>query len=96
MKALKLKDKRAIGMLVPAILALTLAAIVLVFGLLMMDELYDQSGGQTTQAGVSANLTMVGIGKFADYFDLVVLAVVISVIISLLLVVFNFGQPAQR
>lgn len=91
----KLMNKKGnVGMLVPAILALTLAAIILVFGLLMLDELWDQTTSGT-QAYTSANLTIVGIGKFADYFDLVVLAVIISIIIGLLLVVFSLRSVKQ-
>ena len=45
-----------------------------------------------TEASNSANDTIVGLGKFADYWDLIVLAIVISVIISLLLVVFSMRK----
>ena len=78
-------------MIVPAILTLVLGAIILVFVLLMLDELY-----LTTDAGTiansTANTTIDAMGKFGDYWDLIVLAIVISVIISLLLVVFSLRQ----
>jgi len=78
-------------MIVPAILTLTLAAIILVFGLIMLDELWDETDAGT-EAYVAANETIVGIGDFADFVDLMVLAVVIAVVISLLLVVFTVGR----
>lgn len=87
MKLTPLNKKGNLNMIVPAILTLTLAAIILVFGLLMMDELWDQTTSGT-EAYKSANLTIVGMGKFADYWDLIVLAIVIAVVIALLLVVF--------
>lgn len=85
------KKGQGLNLIVPAILTITLAGIILVFGLLMMDELWDQttSGTEAYEAG---NETIVGLGKFGDYMDLVVLSVVITVIISLLLVVFSLRR----
>jgi len=40
----------------------------------------------------ATNKTISGQGSFADYFDLMILAVVIAVVISLLLVVFNLRR----
>ena len=42
----------------------------------------------------ATNKTMIGLGKFGDYWDLMVLAIIITVIISLLLVVFA-GRKVQ-
>lgn len=87
-----MKSKRGnLNMIVPSILVLTLGAIILVFGLLMLDELWDQTTSGT-EAYAAANETIVGLGKFADYWDLMVLAIVIAVIISLLLVVFSLRK----
>jgi len=48
---------------------------------------YDYSwGGEACDAG---NKTVVGLGSFADFWNLIVLAIVISVVIALLLVVFG-------
>ena len=80
--------KSNLNLIVPAILTLTLAAIILVFGLVMLDELWDNTTSGT-EAYKAANETIVGMGKFGDYWDLIVLAIVITVIISLLLVVFS-------
>jgi len=43
-------------------------------------------GGEACTAG---NLTTVGLGTFADFWELIVLAIVITVVIGLLLVVFG-------
>ena len=45
-----------------------------------------------TEAYDAANETIVGMGKFGDYWDLIVLAIVITVVISLLLVVFSLRK----
>jgi len=44
------------------------------------------SGGEAWQAG---NATVVGLGTFADFWEIIVLAVVISIVIGLLLLVFG-------
>jgi len=88
----KLMEKKGnLNIIVPSILVLTLAAVILVFGLIMLDELYDQTDAGT-EAREAANETLVGMGKFSDYWDLIVLAIVITVIISLLLVVFSLRK----
>lgn len=81
-------DKKGqIGNLAPAILALVFAAIVLVFGLVISQELRDtQTAG--TDAFVAANKTLVGLSSFSDFWEIIVLAVVITIVIGLLLVVF--------
>jgi len=83
--------KGNLNIIVPAILTLTLAAIILVFGLVMLDELWDNTDAGT-EAYSAANETIVGMGTFGDYWDLIVLAIVITVIISLLLVVFSLRR----
>lgn len=87
----KINKKGRLDLIVPAILTLTLASVILVFGLIMLDELWDETDSGT-EAYTAANETIVGIGDFADYVDLMVLAVVIAVIISLLLMVFSLRR----
>lgn len=80
--------KGQVGNLAPAILSLVFAGIVLVFGLVMSQELRDtQAAG--TEAYTAANLTVHGLGTFADFWEIIVLAIVITVVIGLLLVVFG-------
>ena len=87
---MKLNKKGQINTLAPAILALVFAGIVLVFGLVMSQELRDtQTDG--TEAYEAANLTVVGLGTFADFWEIIVLAIVITVVIGLLLIVFGGG-----
>ena len=72
----------------PAILALVFAAVILVFGLVISQALRDtQTAG--TEAYDAANKTIVGLGTFADFWEIIVLAIVITVVIGLLLVVFS-------
>jgi len=85
---LQMKKKAQIGGLAPAILALVFAGIVLVFGVVIAQELRDTQTS-TTEAYAAANKTVVGLGKFADFWEIIVLAIVITVVIGLLLVVFG-------
>jgi len=87
----KINKKGNLGIIVPSILTLTLAAVILVFGLIMLDELWDQTTAGT-EAYSAANETIFGLGRFGDYWDLIVLAIVITVVISLLLVVFSLRK----
>ena len=90
---ISMKKKGQIGNLAPAILALVFAAVVLVFGLVMTQELRDtQATG--TEAYRAANLTVFGLGTFADFWEIIVLAIVIGVVIGLLLVIFG-GRRAR-
>jgi len=41
------------------------------------------------QACIQGNLTVVGLGTFADFWEIIVLAIVITVVIGLLLIVFG-------
>ena len=87
-----MKNKKGqVQSLAPAILALVFAAVVLVFGLVMTQELRDtQTSG--TEAYTAANLTVSGLGTFADFWEIIVLAIVITVVIGLLLIVFGGKQ----
>lgn len=85
-----LSKKSQVQTLAPAILSLVFAAVVLVFGLVISQELRDtQTAG--TEAYDAANETLVGLGTFADFWEIIVLAIVITVVIGLLLVVFGGG-----
>ena len=89
-----MRKKGQVQTLAPAILALVFAAIVLVFGLVISQELRDtQTAG--TEAYLAANETVVGLGTFADFWEIIVLAIVITVVIGLLLVVFGGGRRGR-
>ena len=86
----KLQNKGQVQTLAPAILALVFAAIVLVFGLVISENLRDtQTAG--SDAFEAANDTIIGLSTFADFWEIIVLAIVITIVIGLLLVVFGGG-----
>ena len=86
--------KGQVQTIAPAILSLVFAAVVLVFGLVISQELRDtQTAG--TEAFNAANATLVGLGTFADFWEIIVLAIVITVVIGLLLVVFGGGRRGR-
>jgi len=95
MKLSKLHKKAQVQTLAPAILSLVFAAIVLVFGLVMLQELRDTdaiTGGAASNnetAYIAANDTLIGLATFADFWEIIVLAVVITIVIGLLLIVFG-------
>ncbi len=86
---LSFKNKKGqLAALPMAIVALVLAAVVLVFGLVINQELRDtQTAG--TEAFNAANQTLVGLGTFADFWTIIVLAIVITIVIGLLLGMFG-------
>ena len=97
----KLSRKGQVQTLAPAILALVFAASVLIFGLVILQELLDTdvvTGSGTSEYNTTvydtANDTLVGMTAFSDFWEIIVLAIVISVVIGLLLVVF--GGSRQR
>ena len=91
------KNKKGqLGSLAPAILGLVFAAIVLVFGLVISQELRDtqEAGSDAYQA---ANETLVGLASFSDFWTIIVLAVVITIVIGLLIAVFGgLGGQEKR
>lgn len=81
-------------MIVPAILALTLAAAILTFGLIITEKLRDTATSGST-AWTAANKTVAGLGTFADFWSIIVLAVVIAVVVGLLLLVLSGRARAK-
>ena len=53
---------------------------------------YTYRSGAGTEVCSATNQTIVAQGEFADYIDLIVLAIVISVVIGLLLIVFSLKR----
>lgn len=95
MRLKQINRKGQVNTLAPAILSLVFAGIVLVFGLVMAQELRDTQTA-ATEAYVAANLTVVGLGTFADFWEIIVLAIVITVVIGLLLVIFGGAGGRRR
>ena len=94
MKLKTINKKGQVNSLAPAILSLVFAGVVLVFGVVMAQELRDTQTIGTEAYNVS-NLTIVGLGTFADFWEIIVLAIVITVVIGLLLVIFG-GAGGRR
>jgi len=93
MRSIVRSKKGQIGNLAPAILSLVFAAVVLVLGIVISQELRNtQTAG--TDAYITANTTLVGLGTFADFWEIIVLAIVITIVIGLLLTVFG-GRRAR-
>lgn len=97
MRPLLSKDKKGqVNAMGPAIIALVIAGVFLILGLVMLQELRDadivNEGANLTDptyAYTQANETLVGLGTFSDFWEIIVLAIVITIVIGLLLVVFG-------
>ncbi len=48
------------------------------------------------EACIASNKTVVGLGSFADFWEIIVLAVVIAIVIGLLLIVFGGASGRER
>lgn len=107
MRSLKshLKKKGQIGSLPMAIMSLVVAIIVLVVGLVILQEIRDTDMVTPGTAGcnatdkaqcetlyTSANTSLVGLGDFADFIPIIVIAIAASVIIGLILIGFAFSS----
>ena len=95
-----ISKKGQVQSIAPAVLALVFAAVILVFGLVINQALIDTqisgaagcNSSDTNDCGPAydaGNKTLVGLGTFADFWEIIVLAIVITVVIGLLLVVFG-------
>ncbi len=91
----KLDKKGQLNLLAPSILALVFGAIVLVFGLVITQRLVDTTTANTT-ANIAGNKTAAGLGTFADFWEIIVLAIVIAIVIGLLLIVFGGAAGRRR
>lgn len=88
MELRKINSKGQVGGLSGNVLALGIAAIVLVLVLVITQELRDtQTAG--TVAHDAANDTVVGLGTFADFWTIIVLAIVAAVVIGIIFGAFG-------
>ena len=97
MKSILASKKGQVSTLGTSIIAMVVAGVFLITGLIILQELRDTNTISTSLTnngtlGISANLTVTGLGTFADFWEIIVLAIVISVVIGLLLVVFGGGS----
>lgn len=91
---LKNKKGNISDIMIPGILSLILAAAILVFGLIISEKLRDTAETGST-AWTAANDTITGLASFSDFWEIIVLAVVIAVVIGLLISVFSARQPPK-
>lgn len=101
LKSVIKQKKGQLAALAPAVIALVIAAVFLILGLVILQELRDTSivsaGTKVNDSAFAgANLTLVGLATFADFWEIIVLAIVISVVIGLLLVVFGGSTRGAR
>lgn len=89
------KKGQTIGGLGANVIALVVAIIILVIGLVIVQELRDtQTAG--TEAFIAANESLVGLGTFGDFVVIIVLAVVAAVVIGLIITGFAFSGGRGR
>jgi len=101
MRSILSTKKAQVQTLAPAIIALVFAGIVLIMGLVILQGIRDTdivSEGNTVDNSTlfdAANKTVVGLATFGDFWEIIVLAIVITIVIGLLLVVFG-GRTGGR
>lgn len=106
LKSLSKSKKGQLGALAPAIMTLVFAAILLTIGLVINQEIRDttvdgSAGCNSTDVSScgaaydAANTTLAGLGTFADFWTIIVLAIVAVVVIGVLLAVFGSGKTSR-
>ena len=84
---MKMNKTGQLGGLSGNVIAIVLAIIILVLGLVIVQELRDtQTAG--TEAHTAANDSLLGLAQFADFIPLIVLAVAAAVVIGVILTAF--------
>lgn len=77
-----------------AIISLVVTIIVFVLGLVIVQELRDtQTGG--TEAYEAANDSLVGLGDFADFIPIIVIAIAAGVVVAIVLGSFAFSRRSR-
>ncbi len=88
--------KGQLGGMAQSVLAIVIAIIVLVLGLVIVQELRDTQGADT-EAFDAANESLVGLGTFGDFVTIIVLAVVAGIVLSIIFGVFGgFAGGGRR
>lgn len=83
------KKGQALGGLGGSVIAVVVAVIILVLGLVIVQQLRNTQA-TNTEAYLAANQSLAGLGDFADFIPLIVIALAASVIIGLILAGFAF------
>lgn len=77
-----------------AIISLVVTIIVFVLGLVIVQELRDTQA-TTTEAYSAANSSLVGLGDFADFIPIIVIAIAAGVVVAIVLGSFAFRSKAR-
>lgn len=94
MKSLLEQKKGQLAGLPIAIISLVVTIIVFVLGLVIVQELRDtQTAG--TEAFTAANSSLVGLGDFADFVPIIVIAIAAGVVVAIVLGSFAFRSRAR-
>jgi len=87
-----MSDKRGnVSELYPAVLALVLGIVILGVGLILLDELWDQTSSGT-EAYTAVNESIVGLGDFADFIPLMVIGIAMAIVLGVVLRAFAFKR----
>jgi len=88
------QKKAQLNSLVTNVVVLTVAIIVFVLGLVLVQKLRDtQTSG--TEAYVGANKSLTGFDDLADFIPMIVLAIAAAIVIGIVLSSFSFGKRAR-
>ena len=89
----KLK-KGQLGGLSGNIISLVVAIIILVLGVVIIQEMRDTQDADT-EAYKSANASLIAVGDFSDFVPIIVIALAAAVVIGLVLAGFAFRQTRR-
>lgn len=85
----QISKKGQLGGLSTSIISLVVAVIILVLGVVIIQELRDtQTAG--TEAYSAANQSLIAVGDFSDFVPIIVIALAAAVVIGLILAGFAF------
>jgi len=93
-KSLQKQVKGQLGGLSGNIISLVVAVIILVLGVVIIQELRDTQG-TTSEAYTAANASLVAVGDFSDFVPIIVIALAAAVVIGLILAGFAFRQRGR-
>ena len=92
MEKLRMNKKgMTLGDVYPAILTIVLIGIVLGLGLYILTEVDDKIAD--AEASSAINLTVVGLGDFADWIAIIVIVIAAAIVLGIVFSSFGRGKP---
>jgi len=85
------KKAMTLGDVYPAILTIVLIGIVLGLGLYILTEVDDKIADE--EASSAINLTVVGLGDFADWIAIIVIVIAAAIVLGIVFSSFGRGKP---